>query len=260
MIEINLLPGARKRTKRAGGPKLNFGAVAAAVSERVKDRWLAAAVICGLVSTLTVGTMYYLQSRTERDLTEKIDKGLADSTRFAANLKQRLQLETKRDTLLKQLNIIRAIDGDRFVWPHILDEISRNLPPYTWLTNVTFTGTPQGSLNVAASPGKPPESAKPPEGDSAKAKAASHRSPRMQTDVPLDTVHVRITGRTVDVQALTLYIEQLGASPFLSHVSLDKSEMATEANVQVTDFVLTAVFTRPDSAHIQRVRLSVSVQ
>ena len=48
MIEINLLPGA-KRAKRGGGPKFNFGAAFSGLSARVKDRWLATAVICGLL-------------------------------------------------------------------------------------------------------------------------------------------------------------------------------------------------------------------
>ena len=32
--------------------------------------------------------------------------------------------------------IIQEIDGARYVWPHIMDEIARNLPEYTWLTEL----------------------------------------------------------------------------------------------------------------------------
>ena len=34
--------------------------------------------------------------------------------------------------------IIKQIDNDRFVWPHIMDEISRSMPPYTWLTSLAY--------------------------------------------------------------------------------------------------------------------------
>ncbi|MDE3054154.1 MAG: hypothetical protein KGJ70_09730, partial [Gemmatimonadota bacterium] len=63
MIQINLLPGARKKAKRGGGKRLDFSAVASSLSDRVKDRWLAAAVVCGIVGLGAVGAMYFIQSR-----------------------------------------------------------------------------------------------------------------------------------------------------------------------------------------------------
>ncbi|HVZ79086.1 MAG TPA: PilN domain-containing protein [Gemmatimonadaceae bacterium] len=248
MIEINLLPGARKKTKRSGGPGFDASALLASLSARVKDRWLAAAVVAGVVSVLAMGTMFLLQSRRETRVTDAEQKALQDSTRYAAVLKERVHLEAKRDTLLRQLNIIKAIDGDRFVWPHILDEVSRALPAYTWLTAVTFSGTPQGQT-VGAHPA---------EGDAEKAKAK--KGAKLDTSVPLDTVRIKILGRTVDIQALTRFMTDLEASPFLADVTLDRSTMALESGVQVTDFQLNAVYTRPDSSVIRRVPLSVSVK
>ncbi len=34
------------------------------------------------------------------------------------------------------MNIIQDIDALRYVWPHLLDEVARDLPDYTWLTQV----------------------------------------------------------------------------------------------------------------------------
>ena len=34
------------------------------------------------------------------------------------------------------MDIIQEIDALRFVWPHLLDELARALPDYTWLTQV----------------------------------------------------------------------------------------------------------------------------
>lgn len=247
MIEINLLPGAKKKAKRGGGPRLDFSAVVSGFSERVKDRWLAAAVVCGVVGLSAVGVMYFTQAHKERQLADAEQKGLADSTRYAAVLKEQVHLEAKRDTLLRQLNIIRAIDGDRFVWPHVLEEVSSALPPYTWLTGLTYTGTPQGqNVVTAAPPGEEP--AKP------KKKSA------VDTEIPLDTVHVRVTGRTVDIQALTRFMSDLESSPFLAQVTLDDSKQSLDNGIPVTDFQLTMLYTRPDSALIHRVPLKVSVK
>jgi type IV pilus assembly protein PilN len=245
MIEINLLPGASKKAKRGGGMRLDFSSVLSGFSERVKDRWLAAAVVCGVVGLTSLGVMYFTQASRERSLAAAEQKGLADSTRYASVLQERMHLEAKRDTLLRQLNIIRAIDGDRFVWPHILEEVSSALPPYTWLTGLAYTGTPQGQNIITASP--PGEAPKP-------------KKAKVDTTIPLDTIHVRLTGRTVDIQALTRFMSDLENSPFLAQVSLDDSKQNVDNGIPVTDFQLTMLYTRPDSSVIHRVPLKVSVK
>jgi Tfp pilus assembly protein PilN len=247
MIEINLLPGATKKAKRGGGKSLDFAALLSGVSERVKDRWLAAAVVCGVVGLGAILAMYVYQSRQTTRLTDAEQQGLADSTRYASVLKERQHLEAKRDTLLRQLNIIKAIDGDRFVWPHVLEEVSAALPAYTWLTSLTYAGTPQGQNLVAARP--PGEEAPKPK-----------KGAKVETDIPLDTVHVRLIGRTVDIQALTKFMSDLEASPFFGAVTLDRSEAALDNGIQVTDFTLSMLYTRPDSSVIRRVPLKVSVK
>lgn len=248
MIEINLLPGAAKKAKRGGGTRLDFSALVSGISERVKDRWLAVAVGGAVVGLGAVLAMYVIQARQTTAVTDAEQKGLADSTRYASVLRERLHLESKRDTLLRQLNIIRAIDGDRFVWPHILEEVSAALPAYTWLTSVGYTGTPQGQ-DISAGTHPPGEAA-----------AATKKAAKVVTEIPLDTVHVRVVGRTVDIQALTRFMSSLAASPFFRDVTLDKSEASTDNGIQVTDFTLTMLFNRPDSSVIRRVPLNVSVK
>jgi len=247
MIHINLLPGATKKAKRGGTARFDFASLLSGASERVKDRWLTAAVVAAVVCFGAIGAMYALQSHRTNTLTAAEQQGLADSTRYASVLRDRVHLEAKRDTLLRQLNIIRTIDGDRFVWPHVLEEVSTALPAYTWLIGLGLTGTPQGQNLVAA---------RPPGAPTPKSKAGAP----LQTTVPPDTVHVRVQGRTVDIQALTRFMSDLEASPFFSDVTIDKSEVATDNGVQVTNFQLTMRYTRPDSSVIRRAPLKVSVK
>ena len=247
MIQINLLPGANKKAKRGGTSRFDFASRLSGASERVKDRWLLAAVIAAVVAVGAIAAMFLIQAHRTSTLTAEEQQGLADSTRYASVLSDRVHLEAKRDTLLRQLNIIRAIDGDRFVWPHVLEEVSAALPAYTWLIGVSYAGTPQGQNLVAARPPGAP-APKPKKG-----------AP-IETAVPLDTVHVRVQGRTVDIQALTRFMKDLEDSPYFGDVTLDKSDVALDNGVQVTDFQVTMLYTRPDSSVIHRAPLKVSVK
>lgn len=238
MIEVNLLPGAKRGKKSSGGPSLNFAAIGTAISEKVKDKFLAAAVVSGIVAAGIIAALFVTQRSKASALAEAEATAVADSARYAAVLNDRARLEARRDSALIQLNIIRAIDDERFIWPHVLDEISRAMPPYTWLRDVRWTGTQQG-LN-------PPAAYKPP------VDTSSRRRRRGPPVLPLDTLRVRLIGRTVDVQALTRLYRNLEDSPFLGAVQLVKSEIGPEAGKEVTQFTLDFMYTRPDSMMIRR--------
>ncbi|HEY4215573.1 MAG TPA: PilN domain-containing protein [Gemmatimonadaceae bacterium] len=250
MIEINLLPGAGK--KKAGGRQaVDFGAMMSGMSGRIRDKYMIVAVVSVIAAAAVVGVMYTMQGKRETALNERQDKSTRDSTRYANFLKDRYRSEAVRDTLLRQVNIIRSIDEDRYVWPHIMDEISRALPQFTWLTSVSFVGTPQGNTNVVVTPHTTQDTS---------AAAKKHPKPpkRLDTDIPHDVINVRIMGRTVDIQALTRFMTDLEASPFLSNVQLDKSELAIDQGKEVTQFQLTVAYSRPDTSMIRRVPLSLA--
>jgi Tfp pilus assembly protein PilN len=251
MIEINLLPGAGKKKSARGGAKFDLRATLSGLSEKVKDKYLAAAFVLLAVGGGAVGTSYMWQSKSETDLTARLAQAVDDSTHYAQVMREKARALAKRDTVLRQLNLIRAIDEDRYVWPHILDEVSKALPPYTWLTVINYSGTPQGAAPAPVVPGMPGAPA-PPKPDSTKKK--------IQTEIPRDTIKVRILGRTVDIQALTRFMKQLEASPFLHDVQLQKSELAIDEKKEVTQFTLDVTYSRPDSSAVVRVPLAVSVR
>ena len=236
MIEINLLPGARKSKGRAAG--LDFSATAQNFVARVKDPYLIGAVAASIVAVLAIGFLFLTQSARAAELEEREQKALADSTRYAAVLKEKARAEAQRDTVVRQLNIIRSIDNNRFVWPHLLDEISRALPPYTWLTAIAQTSAPQSAAAAQLPPpGTEPSTAAKPRG--------------IDTVTVEDTLKLRIIGNTVDVQALTRFMTLLEASPFLKDVNLIKLTPVIEQDRQVAEFQLDAAFQKPDSSAIR---------
>ncbi|MGI8497411.1 MAG: PilN domain-containing protein [Gemmatimonadaceae bacterium] len=253
MIEINLLPGAGKKT-RSRGPGVNLGGVAAGIFSQIKDPFLIGAVAAVIVAILAVGGMWVTQSTRQRSLDARLRTAEQDSIRYSALVNQKRKAEARRDSIVRQVELIRSFDSKRFIWPHVLDEVSRALPPYTWLTSITQTNVTQ----IAAAPAAPP----PPAPD---AKDGKGPKPRSDALAPLDSgasagVQFRIVGNTVDIQALTRFMKLLEASPFIENVALVKSALVIVDGKEVTEFQLEASYQAPDPSAVRTVPVSLSVR
>lgn len=243
MIEINLLPGARRQKRGGGGggggKSINFAAIGAAIASSVKDKYLAAAVVTTALALAAIGYLYASQQAREGSLREQEAKQVADSARYAVVLLDRVRAQARRDSALMQLSIIKAIDADRFIWPHVMDEISRALPIYTWLQSVGISGTPQGTNPAAAVKTPPPDTGK-------------VRRPRRDPVLPRDTVRIRMVGRTVDLQAFTRFMRSLEDSPYLESVSLQQSLPVIQGGKDLNQFTLDLMYSRPDTMLLRR--------
>ncbi|MEO7458420.1 MAG: PilN domain-containing protein [Gemmatimonadaceae bacterium] len=252
MIEINLLPGARRKSKRGGGaPSFDFSASMASAREKIRAPWLIGASALTAVALAVVGGMYVMQDSRSSTLDEALQKAVQDSTRYASVLKEHDRAEARRDTVLRSLNLIRAIDDDRYIWPHVMDEVSRALPPYTWIVSLGFSGTGQAQQPIATLAAAAPA-------DSASGGRKKRRG--ISTVIPHDTVRIRLTGNTVDIQALTRFIRNLEASPFLDQIQLARSERASDNGKEIAQFQLDMLYSRPEPSMVKRVPLAVSVR
>lgn len=77
--------------------------------------------------------LYLTTSATHGELTVSIEAAMSDSSRYADLIQQNDALTARRDSIAQRVDIIQEIDGDRYIWPHILDEVARALPDYTWI-------------------------------------------------------------------------------------------------------------------------------
>jgi Tfp pilus assembly protein PilN len=241
MIEINLTPGASSRKSKGRRAGFSLASVVGDGQSSRKDPFLLAAITSLLVAAGTVGMMYYTQTSTAAELAAREEQAVADSTRFATVLRQRRSAEAKRDSVMKQLQIIKAIDADRFIWPHVMDEVSRALPPYTWLKTLAVTAPQAPPLGTGPAPAP---------GDTTKPAAP----------VLPELARFRLVGNTVDIQALTRFMKLLEASPFIQNVQLARSELAMLDGKEVTEFMLEATYERPDSSMIVTAPVSLSVR
>ena len=151
MIEINLLPGSGKKT-RSKGAGVNFSELASGLASKVKDPWLLGAVGSAVLAALLVGGMYWYQGSRGASLEEQLRVAHQDSVRFAAVITEKRKAEAQRDSVLRQVSLIKSFDDKRYVWPHLMDEVSRALPPYTWLTSISQTNV----VDQAAQASPPP--------------------------------------------------------------------------------------------------------
>lgn len=230
MIEINLLPGANRKAKGRGS---GFSLAAVVGESQPRDPWMLGTVVSVIIAIAAVGWMYYAHDARAAELAGREEQALADSTRYAAVLRQRATVEARHDSVKRQLDVIKAIDADRFVWPHIMDEVSRALPPYTWIKTL-----------AAAAPAPLPAGV----------------APDTTQSLRRDPARFRLVGNTVDIQALTRFMKLLEASPFIQNVSLARSELAMLDGKEVTEFTLEAQYERPDSANISTSTISLSVR
>jgi Tfp pilus assembly protein PilN len=258
MLQINLLPNGRKGSAKKGGVDFSkFGALGGA-----KDPWLLAAAASVVIAVASVGLLFSSQSARANEINGRLDIAVKDSTRYAKVLEARRRLTAERDSVYRQLQIIRTIDDNRYNWAHILDEVSRALPAYTWLTLLEQTSkapSPPGSdttAHEAAAPGVPNEPPATAPGAAARRKA-QHVPDSVVVHTPLT---FRLVGQTVDIQALTMFMRQLESSPFIQHVSLTKSEIVTVDGKDVTQFELAADYEVPPSGVVKTAPLVVPVR
>jgi Tfp pilus assembly protein PilN len=144
-------------------------------------------------------------------------------------MEKKRQAESLRDSLEQELQEISGIDSDRYVWPHVLEEVTKALPDYTWLVGVNMVQAP-------AVPGGPPDS------------------------LVKQPVRFTIDGRTSDIGAYTRFLRNLAASPWVGAVVPGANRTVVEDDKALTAFSITATFVQADSAFIRTVSVAESVR
>ena len=241
MIEVNLLPGKKKKKAPGAGFKFALPDFKGLLSA-VKDPYLIAAIGAWALALGVGGGLFVWDSARLASLNSQLDGVKAEKRRFDVVIAQKRNAEKIRDSLVAQINVIRNIDADRYVWPHVLDQVTKALPPYTWLTSVqTLGAAPATPGAAAAAPNLPPTAPPVTAADSAAALKP--------------TLMVAITGRTVDFQAYTNFLRQLANSPWFTDVTPGRSSTAIESDRPVTEFNVTLRFRVADSVYIRTVPL-----
>ena len=238
MITVNLRPG--KRRKSSGSPFDFKGMLDSfrGLGTKVKDPLLLGAV-AGWVCVLGfLGFVYLNNVRQLYSLEPRLEQARSEHKRFKAFIADKRRQEKIRDSLLAQITVIRSVDGDRYIWAHLMDEVTKALPAYTWLVDLASTPAP------AAPP------------------AAQGRGQPADTtaDTTTPPLVFQLNGRTIDIQAYTRFLRQLEASPWIKDVTPVSAQTVVEHERPVTAFSIRATYASADSAYIRVAPFSQSVR
>lgn len=228
MITINLKPGVRRQVQK--GPA--FGGLQERLKgfgSGIKDPWLAFAVGSWVLVLGGLGAFFLITGNKLSALEPQLEAARTEQRRYEGFLTEKRHAERQRDSVLAQIGTIAAVDRDRFLWPHILDEVANAVPDYTWLIEVSQigSGTPGTTADSGGVAAPPPV--------------------------------VKIVGQTNDLQHYTAFLRQLEASPWLSDVMAVDAKTVVVQNRALTQFTLQASYSRADSTHIRTVPILESV-
>lgn len=238
MIEINLLPAGSARKPAARASRGASFPVAGA------DPRVAGLAAAALLVALLAAFSFWRQSAHAGELTAKVEAERRDSLRLARTIALMKTIESRKDTIDQKMAVIRSVDGRRYVWPHLMDEISRSVPPFTWLTSVAAKA-PAGPAPAPRPAGAPADTAKKTPADSA------GKLPPLPPPPPPPGFNVE--GNAATTQALTRFMKNLEASPFIRDVALVTSEQTQTQGRTYLKFTLEAVWEQPDSTLIETV-------
>lgn len=223
MINVNLRPGAKRgRASRKFSVDL---AALKGLGEGFKNPLPLLVLLSWVGAIGFLGWTWFSTSSRLGDLEPRLEEARAEHARFQDFLAEKEKEVAARESVVGQIETIREVDRARFVWPHLLDEISRALPAFTWLVDVS--GLPPVQMDS------------------------------LDTGVP--PVEFQVTGRTVDIQGYTRFMRQLEESPWIGQVMTVSASTVVEQGRAVTAFVLRATYVQADSSHVRMVPVAESV-
>ena len=218
MIEINLLPGKKKKAAGGGIALPDFGELL----KGVRDPLLIGAISAWAIVLAVVGFIFFAENGKVSALEQEVEDISAQHQRFQSVIREKRRQERLLDSLEIELTAIRDIDSDRYVWAHIMDEVAKALPDFTWLTGIEFI------------PAQLPDAVDMEEG-------VVERPP----------VIFNVTGRTADIYAYTRFLRNLTNSPWITNVRAGQTTQVLEEERAVQEFSITATYQLADSAFIR---------
>jgi Tfp pilus assembly protein PilN len=245
VIEINLLPGgAQKRPTAARRPGAGVALPRLGGDPRVAGLGGAAVLLLALCTF-----WFWTSGQKIASLEAQVTREVQDSVRLERSIVLMKTLDTRKDTIDQKIEVIREVDVRRYVWPHLMDEVSRATPPFMWLTKMAVLED-----EGADAPPAPAAGAAPAPADTARARADSVARAAAQAAGAAGP-SFNVEGNAGSTQALTRFMRNLEASPMIRDVALITSEQIDFQGRSVLKFSLEARWEQPDPSLIETVPL-----
>jgi len=131
MIRINLI--AERKPEKTKKPLLRFESG----NEALGNVMMGAVIV---LAVLFCGYKYYSMSTNIADLTDKIVDANLERERLQEILKKGEEFKAQRELLKRKVELITDLKKNQSVPVHLLDQLSRNLPEFLWLVQVSERG------------------------------------------------------------------------------------------------------------------------
>lgn len=131
MIRINLI--AERKPEKTKKPLFRFESG----NEALGNVMMGAVIV---LAVLFCGYKYYSMSSTIADLGEKIAEANLERERLQEILKKGEEFKAQRELLKRKVDLITDLKKNQSVPVHLLDQLSRNLPEFLWLVQVSERG------------------------------------------------------------------------------------------------------------------------
>jgi type IV pilus assembly protein PilN len=138
MIRINLSGSDKPTKKRKGGG--GGGGGGAPSTPGAMQAYLLLGIFLGGALLVCLGLFFYVSGQI-RELDTKI-AAAEERQRQLQEIKRQVDaLELKRATFQRKVDLIERLKAEQSGPVHMLDEISKSVPDFVWLTNLDQTGT-----------------------------------------------------------------------------------------------------------------------
>jgi Tfp pilus assembly protein PilN len=225
VITINLRPGA-KRSANRGSPFAGLGEQLKGLTSGVKNPWQMVAMAAWVLVIGALGFLFWRTGSQMGDLNPRLEEARAEQATYQGFILQKRTEERVRDSILTQIGTISSIDGERLIWPHILDEVAYALPEATWITSITDLPQPVSVF---------------------------------EDSLAVVLPSFRIMGRTGDLANYTTFMRRLESSPWLENVLPLEAKTVIDDNRAITEFTIQATFSRADSSEVRTMPILESV-
>ncbi len=132
MIKVNLLAQTRRGTAPKAAPSINLEGLGNLPN--IVTVFLIGAVV------VFVGWKYYSLSGIQADLDASLAQAEIELKKVEEDIRVADELEKKRQRVQHQIDLIIQLKQNQLIPVRLLDQISRNLPDFLWLTNLTEAG------------------------------------------------------------------------------------------------------------------------
>jgi len=78
--------------------------------------------------------LHFYQNHRIDSLDEELGIALADSAALSSTIQMLKEIREKKQEILQRIDIVKDLDGRRYVFPKLMDQVSASIPELLWLT------------------------------------------------------------------------------------------------------------------------------